>query len=87
MSAVLTAAPTPVSTPQPMSAAIVIGTSLGIFTTQMAGEIISVANVPHIPIRCKRRAVRREAGGAVEHPACAASPFFSHRYPAPRLHM
>ena len=46
MSAVFTAAPKPVRTPQPMSAAAVSGMSVSIFTAPMAGMTVSSANVP-----------------------------------------
>ena len=46
MLAVFTAAPKPVSTPQPMSAPAVIGMFESIFTAPMAGMTASSANVP-----------------------------------------
>ena len=45
--AVFSAAPTPVVTPQPISAAISRGMSLSIFTVAIAGTIVSSAKVPH----------------------------------------
>ena len=50
MSAVFTAAPKPVSTPQPMSAAAVIGMSSEIFTAPIAGTTVSSEKVPDAPI-------------------------------------
>src|SRR5262249_13513438 len=44
--AVLTAAPTPVVTPQPISDATSYGTSSGIFTAQFCGTTSSSENVP-----------------------------------------
>ena len=50
MLAVLTAAPKPVSTPQPMSAAASIGMLWSTFTAPMAGMTVSWENVPDAAI-------------------------------------
>ena len=46
MSAVFRAAPKPVRTPQPISAAAVSGMSLSIFTALIAGTTVDSVNVP-----------------------------------------
>ena len=63
------AAPTPVSTPQPMSAAISSGMSSGIFTAPMAGTTATSENVPEHAICTQRLAVLGEPRRAVEQAA------------------
>ncbi len=46
----LVAAPTPVSTPQPISAATLKGTDLSTFTMLISGTIASSPNVPSMAI-------------------------------------
>ena len=74
MSAVFVAAPTPVSTPQPMSAATSSGSSSSIFTAPIAGMTVSSENVPDAAICESGAPSRREAGRAVEQAAGRMAP-------------
>ena len=58
----LAAAPKPVSTPQPMSAALVNGTSASIFTTLISGHTSSSLNVPSADIWCSGAPSREKRG-------------------------
>ena len=62
MSAVLAAAPKPVSTPQPISAARVSGTSSSIFTVEISGQTSSSENVPRPDIWCSGTPPRVKRG-------------------------
>ncbi len=79
MSAVLSAAPTPVSTPQPISAATLSGTSSGILTTLMSGTIVSSENVPQHAIWCSGPSGDESRVEPSSMPPAAAMAAFSHR--------
>ena len=62
--AVLRAAPTPVVTPQPMSASCSSGTSVSIFTSDISSHVIMSANVPRPVIAMSGVPSPRVARGA-----------------------
>ncbi len=84
MSAVLWAAPKPVSTPQPISAAAVSGMSSSIFTALIAGTTVCSVNVPLADIWSIGWPSRRKRGvPSSREPVAMVGRPTSHRWPWP----
>jgi hypothetical protein len=84
MSAVLWAAPKPVSTPQPISAADASGMSLSIFTALIAGTTVDSVNVPLADIWSIGWPLRRKRGvPSSRAPVAMVGKPTSHRCPCP----
>jgi hypothetical protein len=84
MSAVLWAAPKPVSTPQPISAADASGMSLSIFTALIAGTTVCSVNVPLADIWSIGCPSRRKRGvPSSSAPVAMVGKPMSHKCPCP----